>query len=152
VSREKRGDFSLNTIIGKGSVLNGNVSSGGFTRLDGALQGSIQAAGRVIVSQTGRLNSHSSAGFEGLTMGIALSGTTVTIGGVVAGNVLASERAVILANAVILGDVITRRIQADEGCIIHGMIKVCTSQEAWEAEAQKYKDLEAMAAIRPEQS
>jgi cytoskeletal protein CcmA (bactofilin family) len=146
----KRGDFSLNTIIGKGSMVKGNVTSAGFTRVDGGLEGRVRAAGRVIIGQSGRLNSMSNNreqdyAPEGLVQeeqslhSIALYGTTVTVGGVVAGNVLASERVVILADAIVLGDVITRRIQADEGCIIHGRVKVCRSSEAWEDEARNYE-------------
>jgi cytoskeletal protein CcmA (bactofilin family) len=134
-----RSDFSINTIVGRGSTLNGNVTSGGFTRIDGNVRGTVQAQGRVIVSQSGRLNTQRSTG-------VGISGTVVTVGGVVSGNVLASEKVFILANAIILGDVITRRVQADEGCVIHGRVKVCTSAETWEAEAKLYEDTAAVSA------
>jgi cytoskeletal protein CcmA (bactofilin family) len=69
-----------------------------------------------------------------------VSGTAVTVGGVVFGNVLASERLIILATGLIMGDVITRRIQADDGCLIHGKVRVCRTEEAWNKALSEYRD------------
>jgi len=70
----------------------------------------------------------------------SITGTSVTIGGVVDGNVLASERLIVLASAIILGDITTRRIEVNEGCLIHGRVKVCQTQESWERAKSEYKD------------
>ena len=123
----KNEDFSINTIVGPGTSVFGNIESGGFTRIDGNVQGDVKAKGRVIIGERARMKSN-------------VSGTMVTIGGVIFGNVLASERLTILTTGLVMGDIITRRIQADEGCLIHGRIQVCQTEEAWNRAVSEYRD------------
>jgi cytoskeletal protein CcmA (bactofilin family) len=124
-------DFSINTIIGPHTELNGDLETDGFTRVDGNIRGNLTVKGRVVIGEGARMRSN-------------ISGTVVTIGGVVQGNVLASERLTILATALVLGDIITRRIQADEGCLIHGRVKVCETTEAWERALSEYRDAQGV--------
>jgi cytoskeletal protein CcmA (bactofilin family) len=112
-------DFSLNTIIGPGAWVRGDIDSAGFTRIDGSVQGDVRAQGRVIIGEQARMKSN-------------VSGTSITVGGIVYGNIHASERVIILSTALVLGDIVTRRIQADDGCLIHGKVVVCQSVEQWD--------------------
>ncbi|MDR0561839.1 MAG: polymer-forming cytoskeletal protein [Spirochaetaceae bacterium] len=130
----KREDFLVNTIIGPGTKVNGVIESSGFTRIDGNVQGDVQAAGRIVIGERARLKSN-------------VSGTAITVGGVVYGNILASERVIILASALILGDVITRRIQADEGCLIHGKVFVCQSDEQWHKAVAEQQDAQRIRSV-----
>jgi cytoskeletal protein CcmA (bactofilin family) len=131
-TRSRRGDF--NTLIGAGSRVNGVIESAGFTRIDGNVQGDVRAAGRVVIGERARLKSN-------------VSGTMITVGGVVYGNILASERIIILSSALILGDVITRRIQADEGCLIHGKVLVCQTDEQWAGALAEHEDLQRIKSV-----
>ena len=124
----KHEDFSINTIIGPGTSVSGHIESGGFTRVDGNVQGDVKARGRVVIGERARMKSN-------------VSGTSVTVGGVVFGNVLASERLIILATGLVMGDIITRRIQADEGCLIHGKVRVCRTEEAWNKAISEFRDV-----------
>ncbi|MDR1249505.1 MAG: polymer-forming cytoskeletal protein [Treponema sp.] len=124
-------DFSINTILGPGSSIRGDIESGGFTRIDGSIRGNLSAKGRVVVGEKARMRGN-------------ISGTAVTVGGVVCGNILASERICILDTALVLGDIITRRIQADEGCLIHGKVTVCRSDEAWDRAVAEYRDAQGV--------
>ncbi|MDR0569573.1 MAG: polymer-forming cytoskeletal protein [Spirochaetaceae bacterium] len=130
----KRGDFLVNTIIGPGTQVNGVVESPGFTRIDGNVQGDVRVTGRIVIGERARLKSN-------------ISGTAITVGGVVYGNILASERIIILASALILGDVITRRIQADEGCLIHGKVLVCRSDEQWNKAVAEQQDAQRIRTV-----
>ncbi|GHU81626.1 cell shape determination protein CcmA [Spirochaetia bacterium] len=123
----KREEFSINTIIGPGSVVSGDIEARGFTRVDGTLRGNLHASGRVVVGKKARMKS-------------SITGTFITIGGVVYGNILASERLIILSTALVLGDIITRRIEADEGCLIHGRVRVCQTEESWNNAVHEYRD------------
>jgi len=123
----RNSDFSINTIIGPGTSVSGDIEAGGFTRVDGNVQGDLKAKGRVIIGERARMKSN-------------ISGTIVTVGGVVFGNVLASERLVVLTTGLVMGDVITRRIQADEGCLIHGRVRVCQTEEGWNRALLEYED------------
>ena len=120
-------DFSVNTIIGPGASIYGNIESPGFTRVDGNVMGDLKAKGQVVIGENARMKSN-------------VSGTFVTIGGVVIGNVLASEGIIILATGLVRGDIITRKIRADEGCFIHGRVKVCRTVEAWEKAAGEHRE------------
>jgi cytoskeletal protein CcmA (bactofilin family) len=124
-------DFSVNTIIGPHSNLSGDLETDGFTRLDGNIRGNLTVRGRVVVGEGARMRGN-------------LGGTVVTVGGVVQGNVLASERLTILSSALVMGDIITRRIQADEGCLIHGRVKVCKTTEAWDQAISEYRDAQGV--------
>ncbi|MDR2211652.1 MAG: polymer-forming cytoskeletal protein [Spirochaetaceae bacterium] len=127
-SREqKKAEFAVNTIIGPGSFVQGDVESGGFTRIDGSLKGNLHSKGRVVVGETARMRS-------------SITGTNITIGGVVDGNILASERLIVLPSAMIIGDITTRRIEAGEGCLIHGKVRVCQTEESWERASSQYRD------------
>jgi cytoskeletal protein CcmA (bactofilin family) len=122
-------DLAINTIIGPGTSITGDIESGGFTRIDGNIRGDLNARGRVVIGEKARMKS-------------SVRGTSVTVGGVVWGNVVASERLVILGTGLIMGDVITRRIQADDGCLVHGRVRVCPTEEAWNKALSEYRDIQ----------
>jgi cytoskeletal protein CcmA (bactofilin family) len=142
MSLSKRDRFSINTIIGPGTSVYGDIESGGFIRVDGSLRGDLTARGQIVVGEKARIKSN-------------ISGTSITIGGVVYGNVLASERLIVLSTGLVLGNIVTRRIQADEGCFIHGKIRVCSTDETWKtaaaeiAEPPKVPDIEAPRPLPP---
>ena len=123
-------DFSINTIIGPGVYVYGNIETPGFTRVDGNVLGDLKAQGQVVIGENARMKSN-------------VSGTFITIGGVVCGNVLASEGIVILATGLIRGDIITRRIQADEGCFVHGRVKVCQTADSWDKAVSEHREIMA---------
>ena len=129
-------DFSINTIIGPNTSVRGDVETGGFTRIDGSIRGNVNARGRIVIGEKARMHSH-------------ISGTAITIGGVVYGNVIASESLVILSTALVLGDIITRRIQADEGCLIHGKVLVCPEEARWNKALSEHKDAMGIKSILP---
>jgi cytoskeletal protein CcmA (bactofilin family) len=129
-----RGDFSINTIIGPNTSVAGDLEIGGFIRIDGNVRGDVSARGRVVIGEDARMRSN-------------ISGTSVTIGGVVCGNVLASERLTVLSTGLVIGDVITRRIQADDGCLIHGKVQVCPSEESWNRALSEYRDAQGVRSV-----
>jgi cytoskeletal protein CcmA (bactofilin family) len=129
-------NFSINTIIGPNTSLKGDIDAGGFTRIDGSIIGNVDAAGRVVIGERARMKSN-------------VSGTAITIGGVVCGNVIAGESLVILSTALVLGDIITRRIQADDGCLIHGRVLVCPSEESWAQAVSEHRDAQGIKSVLP---
>jgi cytoskeletal protein CcmA (bactofilin family) len=118
-------DKTVNTIIGPDTDVTGDINASGYTRVDGSMRGNLSAGGRVIIGEKARMKSD-------------VYGTFVTVGGVVAGNVIASERLVVLSSGLVMGDVLTRRIQADDGCLIHGKITVASSDEAFDAALKNF--------------
>ena len=129
-------DFSINTIVGPNTTLRGDIETGGFTRIDGNVMGNVSALGRVVIGERARLKSN-------------VSGTAITIGGVVCGNVIAGESLLVLSTALVLGDIITRRIQADDGCLIHGKVLVCPDEEEWSRTVSEYQDAQGIKSVLP---
>ncbi|MCL2557543.1 MAG: polymer-forming cytoskeletal protein [Treponema sp.] len=136
MSQARRGDFSINTIIGPGSTMKGDIETGGFTRIDGNLAGDVSASGRVVIGEQARIKSN-------------VSGTAITVGGVVIGNVIASESLLVLSTALVLGDVITRRIQADNGCVVHGKVLVCPERDDWDKAVREHHDARGIKSVLP---
>ena len=136
MAHDRRGDFSINTIIGPNTSLTGDIEAGGFTRIDGSIRGDVRAKGRVVIGERARMKSN-------------VTGTSITIGGVVYGNIIADGHLVVLSTALIIGDIITRRIQADEGCLIHGKVRVCPDDETWAKTVSEHRDAQGIKSALP---
>ena len=100
-------DISINTIIGKGSAISGNMKVNGFIRIDGDIDGNLETDGNVIVGENARIRGD-------------LTAKSVIIGGIIKGNIRANESVKILAEAAVIGDIISRKVQVDGSAIIHG--------------------------------
>ncbi|MCL2804431.1 MAG: polymer-forming cytoskeletal protein [Treponema sp.] len=133
---DKSGDFSINTIIGPNTSLTGDVEVGGFTRIDGSIRGDVRAKGRVVIGERARMKGN-------------LTGTNITVGGVVCGNIIADGHLVILSTALVIGDIITRRIRADDGCFINGKVAVCPSDEIWAKTMTEHRDAQGIKSTLP---
>jgi cytoskeletal protein CcmA (bactofilin family) len=136
MAQGKNNDFSINTIIGPNTSLTGDVETGGFTRIDGNIRGNVRAKGRVIIGEYARMKGN-------------VSGTNITVGGVVYGNIIADGHLIILSTALVYGDIITRRIQADDGCFINGRVVVCLSDEHWLATMSEHRDARGIKSALP---
>ena len=129
-------EFSVNTIIGPNTILKGDIESGGFTRIDGNIIGNVGAKGRVVIGERSRVKGN-------------ISGSVITVGGVVYGNVIAVDSLLILSTGLVLGDIITKRIQADEGCFIHGKVYVCSSNEIFSRTLSEHNDAQSIESVLP---
>ena len=136
MAQGKNGDFSINTIIGPNTSLAGDIEADGFTRIDGSIRGNVRAKGRVVIGERARMKGN-------------VTGTNITIGGVVVGNIVSDGHLVILSTAVVIGDIITRRIQADDGCFINGRVAVCPNDESWIKTLSEYRDAQGIKSTLP---
>jgi len=135
-SQDKNSDYSINTIIGPNTSFTGDIETGGFTRIDGSIRGDVRAKGRVVVGERARMKGN-------------VSGTNVTIGGVVYGNIISDGHLVVLSTAIIIGDIITRRIQADDGCFINGKVAVCSNDDRWAKTISEHRDAQGIKSALP---
>ncbi len=100
-------DISINTIIGAGSVVSGDLSINGFVRIDGDIDGNLTTDGNIIVGEKARIRGN-------------LKAKSVVVGGIVLGDINAAESVKILTNSIVVGDVITRKVQLDEKSVLNG--------------------------------
>ena len=129
-------DFSINTIIGPNTSLSGDIEVAGFARIDGSIRGNVIAKGRIIIGERARMKGN-------------VTGANITIGGVVCGNVISEGHLVILSTALIIGDIITRRIQADDGCFVNGKVTVCPNNESWTKTISEFRDAQGIKSVLP---
>jgi len=104
-------DAFINSIIGEGTRLKGDFDLNGLLRIDGDFVGSIRTKGKVLVGRNGRAE-------------CTLHAATVVIGGVVRGDVYASERVIILSTGLVIGTIAAPRLIVEEGVVLSGTCKV----------------------------
>jgi cytoskeletal protein CcmA (bactofilin family) len=115
-------DAFINSIIGEGTRIKGEFDLNGLLRIDGDFSGVIRTKGKVLVGKNGRAECTLSAG-------------TVVIGGVFRGEIVSTEKVIILSTGLVIGTVTTPRLIIEEGVIFNGSCKVMTPAPAEAARA-----------------
>lgn len=101
----------IDSLIGAGSIIEGDITFSGGLRVDGQVRGNIKATG----SKPGTLVLSEIAKVEG-----EIDVAHVVINGTVAGPVRASEYAELLPKARVTGDVSYKSIEIHVGAIVMG--------------------------------
>ena len=104
----------INSLVGNGTSFKGDLVLNGLLRIDGDFSGTIQSKGKVLIGKKGRVES-------------TIVAKSVVIGGVVKGNIVASEKVVILSSGMLIGNITAPRLIVEDGVIMHGVNMV--SQE-----------------------
>jgi len=104
---------NVSTIIGEGTVVQGDIIYEGGLHIDGKVEGNISAqSGSVTTLTLSKLGSvHGS-----------IDVPTVVIDGEVQGDVTASERVQLIANARITGNVKYNLIEMEVGAVVNGQL------------------------------
>jgi cytoskeletal protein CcmA (bactofilin family) len=123
-------NVSINTIVGPGSFIRGELRISGFIRIDGDIDGSLETPGRVIIGENARIRGD-------------IRSRMVTIGGVVQGDVIAPEGVTILSSGMVLGDVLTKRLQVEESVILSGKCFAVDNQDRFDAVLSEYNNRKA---------
>ena len=118
-------DSLVNSIIGAGSRVDGDLDVDGILRIDGDLRGSLRATGKVIVGAAGRVDA-------------PIRARSAIIGGVVKGDVYVSERLRILSGGMVIGNVFAPFLEAEEGTMVHGSVAVTGRPDRAEAELEDF--------------
>jgi cytoskeletal protein CcmA (bactofilin family) len=124
-------DISINTILGKGSSITGDLRINGFVRLDGDIDGNLETDGNVIIGDNARIRGDVKA-------------KSVIISGIVVGNIIAQEGIKILSEAAVLGDVISRKVQIDDKATFNGKCISIKDEELFEKESAQYLQSKAI--------
>ena len=125
-------DISMNTIVGVGSSITGNIFSAGITRIDGDIDGRIESTGHVLIGSAARVKADI----------IALS--VDVCGGVIEGDILAPEGVHLYSKAVVLGDIVTKRLKLDGNVLVNGECITLSDAEAFEKAKNQWIDVKAV--------
>jgi cytoskeletal protein CcmA (bactofilin family) len=97
----------LNTMIGKGTVVQGDMRVQDSIRVDGNVKGNITATDTVQIGKEGEVEGH-------------IHCRHAFLAGRVIGNILTQGKVVLETKAVVFGDIRATRLVIDEGAIYNG--------------------------------
>ncbi len=106
---------TLSLVIGVDSIVRGTLESKGTVRIDGAVEGAIQADW-VIIGESGAVQGD-------------ITSRGAVLGGNVEGNIHATETAEITAKGQVVGDIFAGRLSIIEGGVFEGRSHMTRAQE-----------------------
>jgi cytoskeletal protein CcmA (bactofilin family) len=104
---EERTAADVNTIIGEGTILKGDVKVEGSIQVDGEFDGTIDATDTLVVGETGKVDGD-------------VTVANAAIGGRMYGNVFASGKIELQRGSQLLGDIKTRGLVIEDGVVFQG--------------------------------
>ena len=124
-------DISFNTMVGPGAFITGDLKLEGFTRVDGDIYGNLETTGKLIIGENARVRG-------------SLTAKSVIVIGIVEGDILAPEGVHLFSSAVVLGDVISRKIKAEEKVVIEGYCISIENPQEFEEAKKRWLDMRAI--------
>jgi cytoskeletal protein CcmA (bactofilin family) len=112
-TNNKSANPKIETIVGPGTEMEGNIRTTESLRIDGKIKGEIHAETVMI-------------GENGVVLG-DVSGTRVTIAGKVKGNVSASQVLELLPTGHVLGDICSNKLVISDGATFEGNCQMMRS-------------------------
>ena len=106
MAKESNGK-TLNTVIGKGSIIEGTLNIANSVRVDGVIKGNLNCAETLILSGEGVIEAE-------------IKVKDAIIGGKVVGNIKADGRVELEANSSVKGDITVKQIVINEGAVFQG--------------------------------
>lgn len=107
----------VGTLLGKGSVFDGNLSSPESTRIDGTLHGNCDCKAQLII------------GTDGVIQG-DITAKNVLVSGSVDGNIAAQGKVELLSTCKITGNITSKSLVVDEGAFFDGRCTMTTGSDA----------------------
>ena len=102
---EKSGE--LNSIIGRGSVIEGNLKVQSSMRVDGRIKGQVQVTDSLVVGKDGEIDGE-------------IRAKNIIVGGRVKGKIFASGKVVLEAKSSFQGELKTSKLVIDDGAVFDG--------------------------------
>ncbi|HWR62467.1 MAG TPA: polymer-forming cytoskeletal protein [Clostridia bacterium] len=103
----------IDTLVGKGTTLEGTINAEGTIRLDGKVQGGLNISGNLIVGEEGAVKGN-------------IRADNAFVAGIIEGNVTATSQLHITHTARLVGDITVKNVIIDEGAIFIGNCKIIT--------------------------
>ncbi len=117
-------DISINTLIGNGSFIKGNMRVNGFIRIDGDIDGDIETDGAVIISEKAKIRGN-------------LTAKSAIVGGIVLGDISVKSGVKLLSSSAVIGNIIAKKVQMEDDVIFQGHCISISDEERFE-QAKKY--------------
>jgi len=108
MARQNDSEGVMNTIIGKGTKIEGQMEVVQSIRIDGLFKGSVTATDTLIVGTTGELND------------VSVKVKNAIIGGKIRGNIIASNKVTLESSSNLEGDLTAKLLVIEEGALFSG--------------------------------
>ncbi|HWP95608.1 MAG TPA: polymer-forming cytoskeletal protein [Syntrophomonadaceae bacterium] len=110
--KRKNNSFqNIESLIGEGVIIKGNIASQGSMRVDGYIEGKMETKGDLVVGEKGHIKGE-------------LQVENLMLSGKIEGSVLCRQRCLINETGVILGDVSCSILSIEEGGTLQGASKM----------------------------
>ncbi|MCI0698561.1 polymer-forming cytoskeletal protein [candidate division KSB1 bacterium] len=103
----ERANGEINTVIGRGSVIEGTFTVQNSVRIDGKVHGPVEVGGLLILGSGGEIDGE-------------VRVRDAIIGGTIKNKILASGRVTLEPKSIVQGDVNTSRLVIEEGATFEG--------------------------------
>jgi cytoskeletal protein CcmA (bactofilin family) len=107
---------SVNTILGKGTSIEGRMVADGAVRIDGIFEGEVHVEGDLVVGEEGQVKA-------------AVQARNLLVVGAINGNVTTNGQLEIAPTGKIIGDVETARLVVEAGGLLQGHCKMTVTEE-----------------------
>ncbi len=124
-------DISINTLIGNGSFVRGDLKANGFIRIDGDIAGNLETDGAVIISEKARILGNVTA-------------KSIIVGGIIIGDITAKEGIKLLSSSAVIGNIMSRRVQMEDKVIFHGHCISIENEENYEKSSESFLQAKAI--------
>ena len=124
-------DISINTLIGPGSFVSGDIKINGFIRIDGDIKGKIESSSNIIIGERAKIQGN-------------ITASSIVVGGIVLGDITAPKGIKLLSTSVVIGDIITKSIQIEDDAIFNGHCISLGNEEEFKASSRQYLDQQAI--------
>ena len=115
------GQATLNSMLGQGCKIKGDIELQGTIRIDGQFEGSISCPDTLIIGKSGVVKAE-------------VKVKNAVIGGKLIGNIAAANKIELQSGSHVEGDIQTARLVIDEGVFFEGNCKMGTSNSKSEAD------------------
>lgn len=115
------GQATLNSMLGQGCKIKGDIELQGTIRIDGQFEGSISCPDTLIIGKSGIVKAE-------------VKVKNAVIGGKLIGNIVAANKIELQSGSHVEGDISTARLVIDEGVFFEGNCKMGTSNSKSETE------------------
>ncbi len=117
----------VETILGAGTLIEGDIFTKGSLRVEGQVKGNIKAEGDLFIGEKGILETEVEA-------------RNVIIAGTVSGNITASQKIEILPSGKLTGDIKTKTLKIEEGAFFNGASIPLENKDLKLDVSRKFKD------------
>lgn len=103
-------------IISESTLIKGDISSSGDIRIDGKLEGNIEAKGRLVIGPQGKVEGE-------------INCNNIEVSGYIKGKVTVSDLLTMKSSAQIFGDIVAGKLSVEPGSLFTGTCTMGSSKE-----------------------